>query len=233
MATRPANHPVNVSGIFQLHQSGSDFGVGLAKGQRGQFEGQFNGWSRRDHAMMVEVGEINSLLFNQLSGLVNTFVPHILSRPFPGSEGSLPQETQEMLRPPGIIEVKRGMVLMLLDNEGHEEYLGSLTPCCDLQKYPDRQTTHGEKNGAQYSHTSSALPDPESKPKKRSHYTNPISSIERVRGPQVKRIRGPIIDKDESPSVGVRHRGARRSRGLEGQNVFIKWVGWAVANTLV
>ncbi|KNE92577.1 hypothetical protein PSTG_14011 [Puccinia striiformis f. sp. tritici PST-78] len=44
--------------VLDSLESGSEFAGQLYKGQRGRFEGQFNGWSRQDHAMMVELESV-------------------------------------------------------------------------------------------------------------------------------------------------------------------------------
>ncbi|POW00705.1 hypothetical protein PSTT_12976 [Puccinia striiformis] len=66
--------------MVDINLCGSQFCSELAIGQRGWFEGEFNGWSRRDYAMMIDVSLNNShkvqgradILPAQICGRVDT-----------------------------------------------------------------------------------------------------------------------------------------------------------------
>ncbi|KAI9601754.1 hypothetical protein KEM48_000858 [Puccinia striiformis f. sp. tritici PST-130] len=74
-------------------------------------------------ANVTSIRPINSFLLRQLPGVVTKLVCFNLAEPHPSTACSRPEDSRETLRPDTVIKLKRGMVLSLLDNEGHEGYL--------------------------------------------------------------------------------------------------------------
>ncbi|KAI7967359.1 hypothetical protein MJO29_000636 [Puccinia striiformis f. sp. tritici] len=58
--------------MVDINLCGSQFCSELAIGQRGWFEGEFNGWSRRDYAMMIDFKARADILPAQICGRVDT-----------------------------------------------------------------------------------------------------------------------------------------------------------------
>ncbi|KAI9622926.1 hypothetical protein H4Q26_014866 [Puccinia striiformis f. sp. tritici PST-130] len=226
MANRPANHPLNVSGIFQASTDGDARGLNISHdvggaigatpiNRQGFVEGEElkletpKRWlgltwkmsridrrsilehiddvenacnmyiMRRNHseigdvlslpypnqityyrrqlavcANVASVGQINSWLLALLPGVVTRLVCCHPPNPSPGTNFARPGDSRVTLRPNGILRLKRGMIIVLLDNEGHEEYLNTWdTTCRDLHGQLDCEAVAGGKERIKFGNT--------------------------------------------------------------------------------
>ncbi|KAH9473018.1 hypothetical protein Pst134EA_000098 [Puccinia striiformis f. sp. tritici] len=152
-------------------------------------------------ANVTSIRPINSFLLRQLPGVVTKLVCFNLAEPHPSTACSRPEDSRETLRPDTVIKLKRGMVLSLLDNEGHEGYLKTwdrllLVAICTNSLIV--KPLGGGKGRIKFGVTAFAIQKRNGE-KGRTRYCHPIPGNGRVRNARGQRVLRSPIDQEKFP----------------------------------